>query len=93
MSSLARQLILCCDGTNDNLTGRKHDTNVVKLCELLAADPNPQRLVFYDPGVGHAEEAPATGRHRKPQAWRWTVAWHWPLAAASTRTSPTATAS
>jgi uncharacterized protein (DUF2235 family) len=46
-----RQLILCFDGTNNNLTGGHQDTNVVKLCKLLAPSPGRQ-LVFYDPGVG-----------------------------------------
>jgi uncharacterized protein (DUF2235 family) len=45
-----RQLIVCCDGTNNNLTGRTRDTNVSQLCELLAPDANNQ-LLYYDPGV------------------------------------------
>ena len=53
-----RQIVLLCDGTNNNLTGQHKDTNVVKLCTLLAADPDPQRLVFYDPGVGNPGELP-----------------------------------
>lgn len=53
-----RQLLLMCDGTNSNLTGGKADTNVVKLSELAAAEPDPQRLVYYDPGVGNSGELP-----------------------------------
>jgi uncharacterized protein (DUF2235 family) len=53
-----RQLIVCCDGTNNNLTGGKKDTNVVKLCALLAQDPDSNRIVFYDPGVGNPGEMP-----------------------------------
>ena len=49
---MARQLIICCDGTNNNLTGRVRDTNVTKLCELFAPDANAQ-LLYYDPGVGN----------------------------------------
>ncbi len=52
-----RQLIVCCDGTNNNLTGRRNDTNVAKLCELLAPDSQNQ-LLYYDPGVGNAGELP-----------------------------------
>lgn len=56
---MQRQLIVCCDGTNNNLTGRERDTHVVRLVELLAADPPAggatERIVFYDAGVGHAE--------------------------------------
>lgn len=62
-----RQLIVLCDGTNNNITGRRNDTNVVKLAELLAADRRgpDERLVFYDPGVGNPGEMPgATGIDR-----------------------------
>ncbi len=54
---MARQLIVCCDGTNNNLTGRRNDTNVAQLCELLAPDSQNQ-LLYYDPGVGNAGELP-----------------------------------
>lgn len=60
--TVRRQLVLLCDGTNSNLTGRAKDTNVVKLSELMAADPDAQRTVFYDPGVGNSGALPgATG--------------------------------
>ena len=52
------QLLVCCDGTNNNLTGRQRDTNVVKLCELLAQAPDARRVLFYDPGVGNPAELP-----------------------------------
>ena len=52
-----RQLIVCCDGTNNNLTGRRQDTNVSQLCELLAPEQNRQ-LLYYDPGVGNAGSLP-----------------------------------
>jgi len=52
-----RQLVLCFDGTNNNLTGRAADTNVVKLLELLAPEPGRQ-LVYYDPGVGNPANIP-----------------------------------
>ena len=54
---MARQLIICCDGTNNNLTGRRNDTNVTQLCELLAPEAQGQRL-YYDPGVGNPGELP-----------------------------------
>ena len=53
-----RQLVLLCDGTNNNLTGGRNDTNLVKLAELLAASPDAQRLLCYDPGVGNPGELP-----------------------------------
>jgi Uncharacterized alpha/beta hydrolase domain (DUF2235) len=52
-----RQLIVCCDGTNNNLTGRRNDTNVTQLCELLAPDKQNQ-LLYYDPGVGNSGTFP-----------------------------------
>ncbi|MGH8831463.1 MAG: T6SS phospholipase effector Tle1-like catalytic domain-containing protein, partial [Polaromonas sp.] len=55
--SMTRQLIICCDGTNNNLTGGAKDTNVTKLCELFAPDANDQ-LLYYDPGVGNPGELP-----------------------------------
>ena len=57
-ASPPRQLILLCDGTNNNLTGGREDTQVVRLAELLRAHPDPARLVFYDPGVGNPGELP-----------------------------------
>ena len=53
-----RQIVICCDGTNNNLTGRMRDTNVVKLCQLLSDDPKSEVLTFYDPGVGNPGELP-----------------------------------
>lgn len=54
---MTRQLIICCDGTNNNLTGGAKDTNITKLCDLLAPDGNDQ-LLYYDPGVGNPGELP-----------------------------------
>ena len=54
---MARQLIICCDGTNNNLTGRANDTNVTQLCELLTPGSNNQML-YYDPGVGNPGQLP-----------------------------------
>lgn len=53
----ARQLILCCDGTNNNLTGGWNDTNVTKLSDLLEPEAHGQ-LLYYDPGVGNPAELP-----------------------------------
>ena len=64
-----RQLIICCDGTNNNLTGRRNDTNVTQLCELLAPDTQNQ-LLHYDPGVGNSGTFPgATWTERIKQKW------------------------
>lgn len=55
-----RQLVLLCDGTNNNLTGAANDTHLVTLAELLRADPDAERVTFYDPGVGNPGELPGT---------------------------------
>jgi uncharacterized protein (DUF2235 family) len=48
-----RQLVLISDGTNMNFSGGVEDSNAVKLLEWLTRHPDSQRLVCYDPGVGH----------------------------------------
>ncbi|WP_159675419.1 DUF2235 domain-containing protein [Andreprevotia sp. IGB-42] len=57
-----RKLLLFCDGTNNTLTGRIEDTNVLKLYERFAlgqpAGDNGPLLLYYDPGVGSAAGAP-----------------------------------
>ena len=58
MASSARQLVVFCDGTNNNLTGGRNDTNTVKLCELLAGSADAAQLVYFDPGVGNPAELP-----------------------------------
>ena len=69
MDSKNRQLIICCDGTNNNLTGRRNDTNVSQLCELLAPDAQNQ-LLYYDPGVGNSGTFPgATWTEQIQQKW------------------------
>lgn len=55
-----RQLLVLCDGTNNNLTGGEEDTNVVKFAELLSRFSDAHRVVFYDPGVGNPGELPGT---------------------------------
>jgi hypothetical protein len=56
MDHSTRQLVVLCDGTNNNLTGGRADTNVLKLMNLLAQDEH--QCVFYDPGVGNASALP-----------------------------------
>ena len=51
-----RQLIVVCDGTNNNVTGGRTDTNIIKLQRGLARDAG--QIVFYDPGVGNPAELP-----------------------------------
>jgi uncharacterized protein (DUF2235 family) len=58
---MARQLIICCDGTNNTLTANDHDTNVLKTFELLARADNSGHVLYYDPGVGAPDALPSTG--------------------------------
>jgi hypothetical protein len=57
MEATPRQLIVCCDGTNNNLTGGRADTNVVKMLPWMGRRGSNQ-VVFYDPGVGNAGTLP-----------------------------------
>lgn len=59
--STARQLIVCCDGTNNTLTGGLRDTNVLQLVEELRREGHGQQVLYYDPGVGSPDELPPTG--------------------------------
>lgn len=56
-----RQLVLCCDGTNNTLTGGVTDTNVLKLFALLSASDDPYQRLYYDPGVGAPDALPSIG--------------------------------
>ena len=49
VSSSARNLIVCCDGTNNQFGSE--NTNVVRLVQAASRDDALQR-VYYDPGVG-----------------------------------------
>lgn len=60
-SPLARQLVVCCDGTNNTLTGGQRDTNVLLLFEHLSRRPADGQRLYYDPGVGSPDGLPATG--------------------------------
>lgn len=58
-----RNLVLLFDGTG-NILGNQQDTNVVKLLRMLDKERDepgrePTQLVYYDPGVGTANEFPA----------------------------------
>ncbi len=66
-----RQIVVLCDGTNANLTGGRSDSHVVTLAELLAAHPDSDRMVMYDPGVGHSATLPSAGMWDKLHRW-WT---------------------
>lgn len=56
-----RDLIVCCDGTNNTLTGGARDTNVLLLVEALRRGARPNQVLYYDPGVGSPDDLPMTG--------------------------------
>jgi uncharacterized protein (DUF2235 family) len=53
-----KQIIICCDGTNNTLTANEHDTNVLKIYAHLAGQQRPEQLLYYDPGVGAPDALP-----------------------------------
>jgi uncharacterized protein (DUF2235 family) len=55
-----RQIVLCCDGTNNTLTGGPRDTNVLKLISQLVPGDKGQ-VLYYDPGVGSPDQLPSLG--------------------------------
>jgi|GEM_PF-1211151 len=63
-TSAIRQVVVECDGTNNTLTGGIADTNVVLLHRYLRdhppTDPNVERILSYDPGVGNPDTLPPT---------------------------------
>ncbi|TAK93870.1 MAG: DUF2235 domain-containing protein [Aquabacterium sp.] len=63
MTTRPRQLVVCCDGTNNTLTAGQNDTNVLKLYAHLNAQEPAQdvdRVLYYDPGVGSPDSVPPT---------------------------------
>ena len=49
---MAKNIVICLDGTNNQVRAGGHNTNVVRLFDMLdLRDPNRQ-VGYYDPGVG-----------------------------------------
>lgn len=57
---MPRRIVVCLDGTG-NQVGASHPTNVVRLLEMLEADDPARQLLYYDPGVGTMSSATAHG--------------------------------
>lgn len=47
-----RNLVVCLDGTGNQLKAHGRDTNVVLLYQMLVANQPDRQLTYYDPGVG-----------------------------------------
>ena len=45
-----KNIILCCDGTNNQFA--KYNTNVVRLFQCLDRSPQAGQVAYYDPGIG-----------------------------------------
>ena len=55
-NSAGRNLVVCCDGTNNQFG--KENTNVIRLVQILDRDHAKQRL-YYQPGIGTLPEPDA----------------------------------
>lgn len=59
---VTRNLVVCCDGTNNTLTGDVNDSNVLRLFVHLRHYANAaDTVLYYNPGVGSPDSAPPTG--------------------------------
>src|SRR5919199_1693953 len=48
-----KNIVVCCDGTANELTTPDKNSNVIQLFCMLQKDPsNTQQVTYYDPGVG-----------------------------------------
>lgn len=66
-----RNLVLCCDGTNNQFG--QENTNVLRLVQALERDPVKQRI-YYDPGVGTLPEPQLLTRVGKKLSEWWGLA-------------------
>ncbi|MFH9657024.1 DUF2235 domain-containing protein [Streptomyces sp. NPDC017248] len=57
---MPRNIVVCLDGTG-NQVGARYPTNVVRLFEMLEADDPARQLLYYDPGVGTMASAGVHG--------------------------------
>ena len=55
-----RDIVVCCDGTNNTLTAGSEDTNVLQLYTHLCRNAAAERVLYYDPGVGTPDTIPPT---------------------------------
>jgi uncharacterized protein (DUF2235 family) len=66
---MQRNLVICCDGTNNSLVGAP--TNVAHLHRLASLDDNARQLSYYDAGVG-VEADPGMGTRIGAALSRWS---------------------
>lgn len=70
-TSVPRNLVICCDGTNNKFGAA--NTSVVRLVQALDRNPERQRL-YYDPGVGTLPEPGTFTRFGKGLSEVWGLA-------------------
>src|SRR3712207_1986787 len=49
---MPKKIVICLDGTGNELKAKDANTNVVKLYDLLDLDDPAKQVAYYDPGVG-----------------------------------------
>ena len=49
---MAKKIVICLDGTGNELKAKDANTNVVALYDLLDLDDPAKQVAYYDPGVG-----------------------------------------
>jgi uncharacterized protein (DUF2235 family) len=59
-SSQHKKIIICLDGTNDQI-GESYPTNVGKTYEMLKLTDSSSQIAYYDPGVGTLPASTARG--------------------------------
>src|ERR1700691_3031003 len=60
---MAKNIVICCDGTGNGFDNPETDSNVVKLYNTLHI--GPEQIAYYHPGVGTLGSPNANGRIAK----------------------------
>ena len=55
----SKNIVICLDGTGNQVGTRNHPTNGVKLYEMLDLSDPAKQIGYYDPGVGTISAANA----------------------------------
>jgi uncharacterized protein (DUF2235 family) len=75
-----KKIIICLDGTNDQI-GSAEPTNVGKTFEMLKLTDPAHQVAYYDPGVGTLPEATAHGRLARKVSTGCELAFGWGIRA------------
>jgi uncharacterized protein (DUF2235 family) len=69
---MAKNIVICCDGTGNDFDKPERDSNVVKLYNSLAI--GPAQIAYYHPGVGTMGAPNASGPIGKKMTQIWGLA-------------------